>query len=107
MAIADIKKIRLKKLEQIKKAGINPYPIKTRKTHSVEQVLGEFDKLSAAKTEIALAGRIVAVREHGGSCFINIDDGKVKIQGFFRQDKLGDKKYQFFLDNFDVGDFIE
>ncbi|MBI2626312.1 MAG: lysine--tRNA ligase [Candidatus Nealsonbacteria bacterium] len=107
MAISDIKKIRLKKLEQIKKAGINPYPIKTKKTHSIEQALTEFDKLSEAKTEVVLAGRITAIREHGGSAFINIDDGKNKIQGFFKKDKLGDKKYQFFLDNFDVGDFVE
>ncbi|MBI2449994.1 MAG: lysine--tRNA ligase [Candidatus Nealsonbacteria bacterium] len=107
MAIADIKKIRLKKLEAIKKAGINPYPIKTKKTHSVDQVLSDFEKFARAGVEVTLAGRLVAIREHGGSAFINIDDGKAKIQGFFRQDKLGDKKYQFFLDNFDVGDFIE
>ena len=106
MAISDIKKTRLKKLEQIKKAGVNPYPIHTKKTHSIERALGEFNKLSGAKTEITLAGRITAVREHGGSCFINFDDGKAKIQAFLRKDKLGEK-YQFFLDNFDVGDFIE
>lgn len=106
MAILDIKKIRLKKLEQIKKAGVNPYPIKTGRTHSIEQVLLDFEKLSSAKTEVILAGRITAIREHGGSCFINFEDGRNKIQAFLRKDKLG-AKYQFFLDNFDVGDFIE
>lgn len=105
MAIVDIKKIRLKKLKQIKKAEVNPYPIKSKITHSIEQVLADFEKLSDAKIGVALAGRITAIREHGGSCFINFDDEKAKIQAFFRKDKLGEK-YQFFLDNFDVGDFI-
>ena len=107
MAISDIKKIRLKKLGRIKKVGVNPYPTKTQRTHSVEQVLIDFEALCRAKTEITLTGRITAVREHGGSCFINFDDGKAKIQAYFKQDKLGDKNYKFFLDNFDVGDFIE
>jgi len=107
MAISDIKKIRLKKLEQIKKARVNPYPIKTKRTHSVDEALVDFEGLSRAKTEITLVGRIMAIREHGGSCFINIEDGKAKIQAYFKKDKLGVKNYQFFLDNFDVGDFIE
>ena len=107
MAIADIKKIRLKKLEAIKKAGVNPYPIKTKRTHSIGQALVDFDELSRAKTEIALTGRITAIREHGGSCFINFEDGTAKIQAYFKEDKLGEKNYKFFLDNFDAGDFIE
>ena len=100
MAISDIKKIRLKKLEQIKKARVNPYPIKTKRTHSVDEALVDFEGLSRAKTEITLVGRIMAIREHGGSCFINIEDGKAKIQAYFKKDKLGVKNYQFFLDDF-------
>lgn len=107
MAISDIKKTRLKKLEQIRKAGVNPYPIKTKKTHSIEQALADFEKLSSGKTEITLAGRIMAIRAHGGSTFMNLEDGKNKIQAYFKKDKLGVEKYQLFLDNFDVGDFVE
>lgn len=107
MAILDIKKIRLKKLEAIKRAGVNPYPIKTNRTHSIKRAIFDFDKLVQAKNELSLAGRITAIREHGGSCFINFDDGKAKIQAFLRKDKLGEENYKFFLDNFDVGDFIE
>lgn len=107
MAILDIKKTRLKKLGQIKKAGVNPYPTKTHKTHSIKKVLFNFGELSRAKAELTLTGRITAIREHGGACFTNLDDGRAKIQAFLRKDKLGEKHYQFFLDNFDVGDFIE
>ena len=107
MPINNVKKNRLKKLEAIKKAGFNPYPIKTQRTHSIEQVLLNFERLQRAKTKLSLVGRIRAIREHGGSTFIHFEDGTSKIQAYFKQDKLGNKDYKFFLDNFDVGDFIE
>lgn len=107
MSIDDIQKNRLKKLASIKKAGINPYPIKSGKTHVIEEVLADFQQFSNEGTKIVLAGRIMAIREHGGSTFLHFEDGTGKIQSYFKKDKLGDKNYKFFLDNFDVGDFIE
>lgn len=107
MPIANIRKNRLKKLAFLKKTGINPYPIKSRRTHVIEQVLTEFERLQRAKTKLHLVGRIRSIREHGGSCFLHFEDGTARIQAYFKLDKLGQKKYKLFLDNFDVGDFIE
>jgi lysyl-tRNA synthetase class 2 len=107
MAISNIKKARLKKLEVVKKAGINPYPIKTKRTHSIEEALIRFEELSRAKNRVVLAGRIRSLREHGGSAFLHFEDGSGRIQAYFKRDLLGERKYRFFLDNFDIGDFIE
>ena len=107
MAILDIKKTRLKKLAAIKKSEVNPYPITTKRTHSIGTVLLEFDRFSAAETEVTLAGRIKSIREHGGSTFLHFEDGTGQMQAYLKQDKLGDKNYKFFLENFDVGDFFE
>lgn len=103
----DIRKIRLRKLEQIIKSGINPYPEKTEKTHQIGEALDNFKKLSSLKKELVLAGRIKSQRGHGGLVFLDIEDGTGKIQGFLKKDGLGEKKYRFFIDNFDVGDFVE
>ena len=107
MPILNIRKTRLKKLEAIKKAGVNPYPIKTKRTHSIEGALVNFEKFSRAKTKLVLVGRIRLIREHGGSTFLHFEDGTGRLQAYFKRDKLGEKNYKFFLDNFDVGDFIE
>ena len=107
MSISAIQKNRLQKLEAIKKAGFNPYPIKTKRTHSVTEALIDFERFSRAKTKLVLSGRIMAIREHGGSTFIDFEDGTGKIQAYFKRDKLGNKNYKFFLANFDIGDFIE
>jgi len=106
MAVSHIKKTRLKKLQELRKAGLNPYPIKSKKSHSIEEVLLNFTKLASVKTRLTLVGRIVSLRAHGGSTFIHFEDEKARIQAYFKKDKLG-KKYHFFLDNFDVGDFVE
>ncbi|MBL7156472.1 MAG: lysine--tRNA ligase, partial [Candidatus Pacebacteria bacterium] len=91
----------------IKKQGINPYPAKTKRTYTISQALLDFNKLEKAKKNIILAGRIRLIRSHGKSLFLHFEDGSGKIQAYLKQDILGEKKYKFFTDNFDIGDFIE
>jgi lysyl-tRNA synthetase class 2 len=54
-----------------------------------------------SKKRIVLAGRIMAQRGHGGANFLDINDGSAKIQVIVKQDKVGEKGYQFFLDVFE------
>jgi lysyl-tRNA synthetase class 2 len=100
-----IKGIRLKKLENLKRAGINPYPAEVLRTHTNQQAIDDFNKLKTRK--ITLVGRIRSIREHGGSTFCHIEDGSAQIQIFLRKDKVGEKDYKLFLENIDLGDFIE
>jgi len=103
----EIRKNRIKKLKAIEAAGILAYPSQTKRSHPINQVVKDFGKLARGKKEMVLVGRIRLLRVHGGSTFLHIEDGSGSIQAFFRKDKLGEKGYQFFLDNFDLGDFIE
>jgi lysyl-tRNA synthetase class 2 len=102
-----IREIRKKKLNIIENSGFSAYPIKTKRTHKIAEVLENFSGFSRQKKEIILAGRIRLLRVHGGATFLQIEDGTARIQAFFKKDRLGEKGYQFFIDNFDVGDFIE
>ncbi len=105
--ISELRKIRLKKLEAIKKAGLLAYPARVKRTHRIAETLKDFSNLSRFKKEINLVGRIRSLRIHGGATFLHIEDGSGKIQAHFRKDGLGESGYKFFLDNFDIGDFIE
>ena len=105
--IEELRKTRLKKLEAIKKSQLSPYPEKTKRTHRIKDAIRDFGKLSRFKKEVILAGRIKSLRGHGGSTFLDIEDGSAKIQAFLKKDGLGEKGYKFFLENFDIGDFIE
>jgi lysyl-tRNA synthetase class 2 len=107
MAEENLRKIRIQKLEAIKHAGINPYPGTIKRTHTIDGAINDFAKLSKAEKLVSCTGRIRSLREHGGSCFLHFEDETGKIQAYFKKNRLGVKKYQFFLDNFDIGDFIE
>jgi lysyl-tRNA synthetase class 2 len=103
----ELKKVRTAKLKSVRDSGLLAYPLKTKRTHTIKQALRDFTKLSKSHKEIVLVGRIRLLRPHGGSSFIQFEDGTGIMQGFFRKDKIGQKGYKFFLENFDIGDFIE
>ncbi len=105
--IDELRKVRLEKLEAIKKAGFLPYPEKAKRTHTIDEALLNFDDLVASEKEIILAGRIKSQRGHGGVTFFDIEDGSGKIQVLLKKDGVGEQNYKFFLDNFDIGDFVE
>lgn len=99
MALEALQKERLKKLKNIKSLGINPYPSKFDRKHTVAQAL----KLLGKK--VAVAGRIRSLRPHGKITFADLEDASGKIQLLFRQDPLKGEKYDL-LPNLDIGDFI-
>jgi lysyl-tRNA synthetase class 2 len=103
----EIRKNREKKLKSLKKLGIDPYPLSTKRTHTIKEVLDNFSKLAKGKEEVILVGRMKSKRKHGAITFSDIENGYGKIQAVFKKDLLGEKGYQFFDDYFDIGDFIE
>ena len=102
--MADEYEMRLKKLDRIKRAKLNPYPAKVSRTNTCQEALDSFADLQGK--EIFLVGRIHAIRSHGGSTFFRIKDGSGEIQAYLRKDVVGEDKYKFFS-NFDIGDFVQ
>src|SRR3989338_3222641 len=99
-------KSRIEKLAKIKRAGIDPYPSKTHRSHKNQEALDGFDSLAKPETKIFLTGRLKLLRPHGGSTFAHIEDESGKIQIYFQKDTLGDEPYAR-IKNLDLGDFIE
>jgi len=99
--------IRLKRLNIIKQKGITPYPGVTNRTKEINEAVENFAGLESSQEKITLAGRIRAIRLHGGSCFGQLQDDSGAIQFYFKEDVLGVENYHFFTDNFNVGDFLE
>jgi len=103
----EIRQNRIEKKEKLEKQGLYPYPISIKRTHNISEALNDFENLLAKEEEIILVGRIKTMRSHGALTFFDFEDGTGKMQAMFASDKLGENNYQFFLDNFDIGDFIE
>lgn len=107
MALEDIRKVKLEKLERLRKLGINPYPADSTRTHTINQALEGFDDFESSKKELVLAGRTMAKREQGALIFIDIKDGSSKIQGLIKEDVISQEKFAQFKELFDIGDIVE
>jgi len=103
----ELRDIRIEKLKKLKEAGILAYPAKTKRDHTIAEALENFNKFFKSKKTFVLAGRIMAKRGQGGLSFLDINDGSGKIQVLLKNEKIGEKGYKFFLDVFDIGDFVE
>jgi lysyl-tRNA synthetase, class II len=111
--------IRDGKIRKLKEQGVLPYAYRFDRSHEIRQVLENFDALSAEKTIVRVAGRLLSRREHGKTSFGNIADGGGGIQLYVRKDTLAltadgqplaaddtrMSQFDLFL-MIDIGDFI-
>ncbi|HEX8946707.1 MAG TPA: lysine--tRNA ligase [Candidatus Paceibacterota bacterium] len=107
MALEDIRNERLAKLAHLRKEGIEAYPAHSARTHSAALFLEQHTALEASGESATLAGRVMSIREHGGSVFLDLFDGTARVQGYLRKDGVGEESFALFASTVDVGDFIE
>lgn len=100
--------VRLQKLGDLKKAGVNPFSYSYSRTHSILDIIDKYDSLESGETTddtVSIAGRIVAKRGHGKAIFGNIKDDSGTIQFYANINDLGEELYDRLL-HLDVGDII-
>ncbi|CAO4838856.1 MAG: Lysine--tRNA ligase [Holosporales bacterium] len=96
---------RLKKLEAIRKEGINPFPSKVKRTHSNSAVLSAYADLQNGESTtdiVSVVGRVMSIRNSG--MFIDLYDQSGKIQIYSDIKNHADS---VIVENLDIGDFIE
>lgn len=98
--------IRRQALIDLRRQGINPYPAKTERTHGIDIVLSQFATLSEEKKKVTLAGRVMALRQHGGATFAVLFDGTASMQIYIKKDEVGEESYAL-LESINIGDFVE
>jgi len=85
---------RIKKLDEIRKLGINPYPYKFEAKNFSNEILEKYKKLKnegKTKDKVSLAGRIMTLRPMGKIAFGHLQDNKGKVQFFINEKELGKK----------------
>ena len=112
MALDEIRKTKIEKVDKLRKAGIDPYPAISGRTHKISDVLNwDEDRWGQGQPNtnielVVLAGRIMAKREMGGVVFFDVNDS-VKIQALIKEDTVGKEKFEQFREFIDIGDFVE
>jgi lysyl-tRNA synthetase, class II len=101
---------RLEKIEALRAQGVNPYPNRFERSHTLAEVVaahGEKDApaLEAAAAEVQIAGRVLTRRKMGKVSFATLGDGEARLQLYVRKDDVGEAAYEQF-DLVDRGDFV-
>lgn len=89
-----------KKIEELKKLGIDPFPPRFQVKNKISQI-----KEMPLESHVITAGRIVLLRVMGKASFAHIKDGTGKIQIYLKKDILGEN-YNIFKKYLTTGDFI-
>jgi lysyl-tRNA synthetase class 2 len=101
-------KERLRKLQELKEKGINPYPAKFEKKHDTAELQKKYKKLKpgkSTKNNVKVAGRNMVKRMIGGICFGCLHDSSGNIQLVFMESVSKSAK-NFFDKYIDLGDIL-
>ncbi|MBX2985889.1 MAG: lysine--tRNA ligase [Bacteroidia bacterium] len=104
--------LRRQALEEIKKAGIDPYPAAEYVINtSAQDILTNYQNEKSAFKNISIAGRLMTRRIMGKASFAVLQDSTGKIQLYFNRDEIcpGEDKMLYndlFKKWLDIGDII-
>ncbi|MBN2374051.1 lysine--tRNA ligase [bacterium] len=99
---------RLAKIDSLREKGINPYPNDFRPSIGIPEVLDRYKDFADEKgssERLSVAGRLVAKRGHGKTCFAHLLGDGARLQIYSSRDRLGDEEYALF-NGLDIGDII-
>ena len=101
---------RQAKADSLRASGIDPYPQRTGRTHTIGDAIEIFNSHEQESPDtdgprVTVAGRIAALRNMGRIAFIDLEDDTGQIQILASKRALGESWDQ--LDTFDLGDFLE
>lgn len=109
--LQDYRNERLRKLEQLKELGVDPFPADSVSTHTCKDLIDKFDDLVGQ--EVSVVGRIISIRSFGKLAFIKLRDASGEVQLYLQKDEvaelnasagtLGMKQLKLL----DTGDFIQ
>lgn len=108
--LQDYRNERLRKLEELKALGVNPYPAQSSRTHSTGYIREHFDELE--NKTVTIVGQVKSIRKFGKIAFVVVRDWGGELQAFWKttdakpdysKSELGIKDIALL----DTGDFLE
>ncbi len=102
--------LRRQKLTEIEKLGQAAYPNQFRFSHTVAQIRAQYDAatgetLEAERVNVAVAGRIMAIRAQGKAGFATLQQDGARLQIYVRLDAVGEQGFALYK-LLDLGDHI-
>lgn len=103
--LTEQRQVRIDKMHKMEEAGIAPFGHRFAWTMQNQDVKEQVASLEESETEVKLAGRVMAIRGHGKTSFMDLVDKTGKLQLYVRKDVLGEEHYAV-IKMMDIGDII-
>jgi lysyl-tRNA synthetase, class II len=106
-ALARLMAERQAKVDAARAAGDDPYPVRFQRSELAADIHSAHDGLEPSSDSgvvVAVAGRIMAMREFGSVAFAVLQDVSGRIQLFAEEARVGDRMGAF--TDLDVGDWV-
>jgi lysyl-tRNA synthetase, class II len=97
--------VRIDKMHKIEEHGWKPFGHRYLWTHRAADISAQFEELSTNETQVKMAGRVMAIRGHGKTCFMDMQDKTGRIQVYVRKDVIGEENYAL-IKLMDIGDTV-
>ena len=97
--------VRRQKLAEMRVAGFDPFRANASQTHFSVEAIGAYTDGQDYVVNVAVAGRLVVIRDMGKSQFVKILDQQGQIQLYVKKDLVGDEAYAMFK-KLDLGDIV-
>jgi len=108
MDLNDLQQQRAEKLARLRSAGIEGYPARTQRTHTIQAVLADFDGMMERDERVIVVGRVVGARRIMGKlAFAHIEDEHGRMQLWLSRADLGDEWFDRFANDIDTFDIVE
>lgn len=92
-------------MHELSARGIKSFGHKYEWTHHAKDVDAQVEKLEADGTSVRVCGRLMAIRGHGKTCFMDMMDKTGRLQLYVRKDVLGEEAYAV-VKLLDIGDIV-
>ncbi|GAA1595969.1 bifunctional lysylphosphatidylglycerol synthetase/lysine--tRNA ligase LysX [Kribbella sancticallisti] len=108
-ALTEQERIRRGKLTELVAAGIEPYPVSVPRTETLERIRAMHPNLPAdhrTGEQVAVTGRVLRMRNHGGLAFAQLQDGLTGLQVMLTVDACGAEAVERWRRLVDIGDHV-
>jgi lysyl-tRNA synthetase class 2 len=107
---SELIRVRREKLQRIVEAGFSAYPARAHAEASIRSVVQAYssksvEELDASVPRTAVGGRIMTIRDHGKTAFLDLSEDGARIQIYCRRDSLEPREWTLY-ENLDLGDWI-
>ncbi|WP_308123300.1 lysine--tRNA ligase [Modestobacter marinus] len=102
-------RVRRGKLDRLREAGVDPYPVWVPRTTSLAEVRAAHPDLEPDTTtgdRVGVTGRVIFSRNTGKLCFATLREGDTELQVMLAIDRVGEAALAAWKADVDLGDHV-